>query len=471
MRPLLLTVVTTMAFPLGSPAQESRFELGQRLRLFERALDKYTSPEARKRALAPLEKATPTFFSGQLGNAAGLLDRARLLLADKAVSDDSLWAESLVVKPSKRLLDTGARELGVKVESLYKVEAKRPENVRLRLSLLRNGEKPAAAVTADLAAVPFRTTFPLKKVREGDYQLRSEILTGGAVRASGEQTVSVVHDLPNRLATLKKGIDALEGKPRTHEAATLGRLYSILCELDAGRTPETNYPAARLLTEAEALLVGKPYYGPARPGQFWLSLVTGPATDTVRMQIPGAAKAGKPLPLVVAMHGAGGSENMFFDGYGDGLVAKLCAKRGWLLVTTRTPLLAFGGGPDVPRVIDALAKVYPVDTKKVFLVGHSMGAAQAVATAGRHPGRFAGVAALGGGGGFKATEEIKSVPIYVGCGERDFALNGSRNLHKALVKGGVKKAVFKAYPDVEHLTIVQLALPDVFRFFDEAAGR
>jgi predicted esterase len=117
-----------------------------------------------------------------------------------------------------------------------------------------------------------------------------------------------------------------------------------------------------------------------------------------------------------------------------------------------------------------LAKVYPVDTKKVFLVGHSMGAAQAVATAGRHPGRFAGVAALGGGGGFKATEEIKTVPFFVGCGERDFALNGSRNLHKALVKGGVKKAVFQAYPDVEHLAIVQLALPDVFRFFEEAGG-
>jgi hypothetical protein len=62
---------------------------------------------------------------------------------------------------------------------------------------------------------------------------------------------------------------------------------------------------------------------------------------------------------------------------------------------------------------------------------------------------------------------VKGVRFFVGCGERDFALGGARNLHRALVKGGVKKATFKAYDDVEHLIIVQLALPDVFRFFDE----
>ncbi|MFO0926854.1 MAG: hypothetical protein U0736_07400 [Gemmataceae bacterium] len=57
-------------------------------------------------------------------------------------------------------------------------------------------------------------------------------------------------------------------------------------------------------------------------------------------------------------HGAGGARNMFFDGYGDGLIARLCARRGWLLVTTRSPLFAFSG-VDAPAVVDALAKLYP----------------------------------------------------------------------------------------------------------------
>ncbi|MFO0845183.1 MAG: hypothetical protein U0797_22840 [Gemmataceae bacterium] len=81
------------------------------------------------------------------------------------------------------------------------------------------------------------------------------------------------------------------------------------------------------------------------------------------------------------------------------------------------------------------------------------------------------MAALGGGGGFKATEGVKSVAFLVGCGERDFALDGARGLHAALVKAGVKEAVFRGYPDVEHLTVVQRALPEVFRFFERAGRR
>ena len=55
------------------------------------------------------------------------------------------------------------------------------------------------------------------------------------------------------------------------------------------------------------------------------------AADVVRVQVPRDMKKGQSVPLVLALHGAGGSENMFFDGYGDGKVARLCAERGWLL--------------------------------------------------------------------------------------------------------------------------------------------
>ena len=55
----------------------------------------------------------------------------------------------------------------------------------------------------------------------------------------------------------------------------------------------------------------------------------------------GAAK-GKPLPLVIALHGAGGSENMFFDAYGNGKIVDLCRKRGWLLVAPRLSFFGLG---------------------------------------------------------------------------------------------------------------------------------
>lgn len=475
MRRVTLVVFAFCIFIPFATAQETRFELGQRLRLLERTLASNSSLEARKRALDPLLKATPTFFQGQLATAAGLLDQARLLLrSDQPIPEASLWAESLVVRPSRRFLDLSTRELPLRVESFYKVAAQQPDRVQVRFSLLNAAQKSITHKTFDLKKLPLSLALPLDRTPEGDYQLRSEVLIDGKLHASGEQTISLASDLSRRLTRLNKSVEEFADKPPSIEKATFARLLQILGDLDAARTAETNYPATRLLRESEsvcdAIRNDKSYYTSSRTGQFWLSLPTATSSDPVRLQIPTTPQKGKTIPLVVALHGAGGSENMFFDGYGDGLIAKLCEKKGWMLVTTRSPLFAFGGGPDLVRIVDSLAKRYPIDTKKVFLVGHSMGAAQAVAAAGRNPDRFLAVAALGGGGGFKASPEVKRVRFFVGCGERDFALNGARNLHRMLVKAGVTHAVFQVLPQVEHLIVVQLALPDVFRFFEESCG-
>ena len=457
-------------FSPAAHAQETRFELGQRLRLFERELDKPGMVAKRKQAIGPLAEATPAFFRGQLDQAAGLLDRARLQLTDPKPAPERLWAESLVVRPASRFIDSSTKDLSLRVESFYRVSADRPEKVKIRWSLVGPDKKVAATSTIDLDKLPASGKLSLKDVKQGDYQLRSEVLVDGKVSATGEQTVSLAADLADRMAALRKGIEATKKAKRRTEKLTLPRLEAILVDLAASKTLETNYPATALLTEAESLLVaieaGKPHYGKDRTGQFWLEVAGEGGSDPVRVQVPDAVKKG-PVPVVVAMHGVGGSENMFFDGYGDGAIARLCKKRGWFLVTTRAPLFALGG-PDVVRVIDALAKIYPIDTKKVFLVGHSMGAAQAVSTAGRKPERFLAVAALGGGGGFRSSDALKGVRFYVGVGDKDFALGTAKSLHASLEKAGVKKAVFEKFDDVEHLTVVQLALPKVFAFFDEA---
>jgi pimeloyl-ACP methyl ester carboxylesterase len=104
------------------------------------------------------------------------------------------------------------------------------------------------------------------------------------------------------------------------------------------------------------------------------------------------------------------------------------------------------------------------------VVGHSMGAAAAMAATGRAPERFRAVAALGGGGSVPR-KGSKAPPFFVGVGARDFALAGAQRLHTGLQAGGFASTL-REYPDVEHLAIVQIALPDVFAFFDGAlAGK
>jgi predicted esterase len=95
-----------------------------------------------------------------------------------------------------------------------------------------------------------------------------------------------------------------------------------------------------------------------------------------------------------------------------------------------------------------------------------MGAAQALQAVGVEPNRYAGVVALGGSGTVKATDDLKKVPFFIAVGSQDFALSGARGLRDRLAKAGVAKVTFREFANVEHLGIVQQALPDSFVFFD-----
>jgi pimeloyl-ACP methyl ester carboxylesterase len=173
--------------------------------------------------------------------------------------------------------------------------------------------------------------------------------------------------------------------------------------------------------------------------------------------------------VVVALHGMGGSENLFFEGYGAGRIVTECRTRGWLLVSPRSGF-GLGGTPPILDLLEQLAKIYPLDPKRVFVVGHSMGAMQAVELVQKHPGKFAAVAALGGGGTVRDAKAFADLPVFVGVGAKDaLALAGARELNKALASA--KKLTFKEYPHVEHMVIVREALPDVFEMFDRATGK
>lgn len=183
-----------------------------------------------------------------------------------------------------------------------------------------------------------------------------------------------------------------------------------------------------------------------------------------RVFVPETITEETPVPLVVALHGMGGSENLFFDGYGRGAIVEHCRRRGWLLISPRRGPI--GSGP-IAEVVDAMASVYPVDRSRVFLVGHSSGAAQAIEAVVRHPDRYAGVSALGGGGRIAEVPGLAQVPMFIGIGELDFMRESARNLRHELRRIGSERVEYREYPDIEHLVIVQVALPNTFEFFDQ----
>lgn len=460
--------------PLGSGtgsarAQAERYELGLRVRAFERDWDA-ASDEARRRTTASLREAVRLFFAFRLADAGKALDEGRFLLrSPEGGSSAERWAFSRQLTLESRFLDAGSKGPRGRISAFHSATAEPPSGAAFRVRLLgRSGETLAeAGGPLGASAVEVALPAPASGVPEGDLRIAFEVFEGDAKLAETIQGISFAERLDARLASLRERSTALEDRPRSTDRESLRLLIDLLETLAKGRTLETDYPAASILREAEELAAaveaGEPYHGKNRTGQHWLTLAPeGGRAATARVAIPESARAGEPLPLVIALHGAGGSENLFFDGYGDGAIVKACASRGWLLVATRSGF----GTPPLPAVIDEMARLYPVDRARVAVVGHSMGAGQALAAAVDTPDRFAAVVALGGGRAIRDPAKVAALPFFVGVGREDFAFQGARGLAESLRRGGVARVEYREYPDIEHLAIVQAAMGDLMRFLD-----
>jgi predicted esterase len=464
-----LAVAVVLLAPSAAAAQSERYELGRRLKAFEAAWEKHEGEAARARALADLPKLTTQFFSLQFGEAARTLDLATAALAsDAPPSAGRQWVWSLSAVPEARVVDGAAKELAVTVRPFYPVKGDPPKGLELQLWFT---DADLVKVKPEKFPVTVKVPLPpLGDARGLDRKLY--FLADGAKELRPVAVgVSQVADLKARVAALAKAADGWKVLETVEQATVRDRARLLASVLD-GTVPDTDVPAAGLLANAEAMLDGKPFFTAAKSGQFWLSVPLG-GTKTVacRVLVPRGLDPKKPVPVVFALHGAGANPDLVFEGYGAGRAVKECEDRGWVLVAPASGL-GFGTAPPVLTIFEKLAERYPLDPKRVFLVGHSMGAMQALGLAGANPGKFAAVAALGGGGRATPKEAFADLPVFVGVGEKDgLALAGARALNKALAGGGAKAATYKEYPGVEHLVIVREALPDAFAAFDRAAGK
>lgn len=458
----LLVLPAALVAPLA--AQLDRYELGLRLRAYEQRLGASTDQERTAASLRELDRAVQAFFRFDLQAVARAVDAAdrRLLAAEPDAA--TTFARSVQFATAARLCDPQAGPVAFTLAVAFPTDAPCPEGLVLDVAFDGDG-KPRASVP--VRELPCTGLLPLADAALGERTLAWTLRIGERVLLQRSQGLSLAADLAPRLAALAT---ATEDKPANDslEAVTAPLLAKQLATMTKAKPEETVLPGARLLADAEAMLAanakGAPFFGPDRVGEHWLRVPLRRGAATVRLLVPPDTKAEAKRPLVLAMHGAGGSENMFFDSYGAGAIVALCQARGWYLVAPRSELL---GSYDAPQLIDALAARWPIDASRVLLVGHSMGAGQAASASSRAPERFTAVALLGGGGGIGKGLGLAGRPFFVGAGERDFGRGGALTLHKALVKAGAD-ASWREYPDVEHLAIVQFALPDVFAFFDAA---
>jgi pimeloyl-ACP methyl ester carboxylesterase len=522
---LLVLLASGLLLSGSVHAQSARYELGRRVRTMEEAWEANRDPRIRSAALPPIKRAVENFFALRLPAAARELDEARLVLEGKAgESPDGKpaataeltataartrdlaarrWSAALSFEPTRRLLDPNVdTHLRIDVRLFYAATPPPTNNIRLAFNLRTvDGQK---LTTVEIAAASDKlvpTTVHAAKdewrgearlplnaaMANQDCRLEGIAIVDGTSYNLGSTGVSLAAGLAERLAALRMPLNDI----RSENVLTLKEHLRVLEALAGGRTLETDYPAYRLLEETSvshqqlrqtSVTPGDSEKSPDQSkladgkrlsvGQHWRVIAGSQGSScTTRLLIPasaahGTTQAATSRPLVVAVHGAGGSENMFFDAYGAGKIVRLCESRGWILAAPRQGL--FGGiGIRWDELIAGVSRLADVDNARVYLVGHSLGAMQAARLADSAERKPSFVAALGGGGRIGRFEPLRDVPFFVGVGDQDFGRGGGQQLAEQLRRGGIRDVRFREYADTEHLTIVQVALDDIFQQWDE----
>lgn len=440
--------------------------------------------------------------AGRLGRTAEqrrLYEKAAALLARRPWTPETEFASSLLLRTEHQVVDP-ARAWTVRVEQLFapSLELARPLQARAELRQRAAGAAPNAPLTVvkevgtfvgvprDLRDAPFIIEADLGDVADGSYVMAVELLDSARTLGTASLPIVVRHGLTALSARLEAAAARASEPLRSDLRFPVERLRNV----NASRLTLSTFNARRDFAAAESLLArvdggADPWAG--RTGDLKRHYLLAAAGEIMpyRLYVPTSYAPSRPLPLIVALHGLGATEDSFFEGYGRRL-PRLAEERGYLVVA---PLgyrvdggygVRLGGGADpaavraselseedVLRVIDEVRRLYAVDPARIYLMGHSMGAIGTWAIAAKYPERWTALGAFAGFGSTAAAAATAAIPQFVVHGDADatVTVNGSRMMVAAL-KGAGAEVVYIEVPGGNHTAVVEPHLAAMFDFFD-----
>lgn len=203
-------------------------------------------------------------------------------------------------------------------------------------------------------------------------------------------------------------------------------MWSIACA-EAQSVGEMQMHLGPSTTAAEGRLAARPSAPKqsCEPGSARLGLK---AKHDALLYVPKSVKAGKALPLVVLLHGAGGNAEGTV-----GMMRDQAEEKGFLLLVPQSreytwDVILGGYGPDVQMVDEALEKTFAqcaVERDKIAVSGFSDGASYALSLGLTNGELFSSVLAFSPG--FVAAGELQGRPeVFVSHGIDDNVLPISR---------------------------------------------
>jgi predicted esterase len=447
---------------------------------------------------------------GQVGEVRRLIAKGMALLNGGEWTDTLDFANSLALRSDQIFVDS-SRPYTVRIEQIYNpsIDFRGALHAKITLEKPRvpqngPGANGAAAaqppefvkdlgsyddVTRDLRETPYRTQLDLSNIPDGNYQIRAEVFDGD--RSLGSCALRIV---------AQKGLDRAIQKLESEAAnapesvkADVAYPLDYMRKVNLGLIDRGAFDVAKEIALAEGTLDAAqggrdPFAG--RTGDFKRHYFLKAAGEIMpyRLYIPPSYDGTRAFPMVLALHGLGGTEDSMFGPNYRALPE--AEKRGYILVA---PLgYRIDGGysgrgefrqdtmkaaaatrnqqyseQDVMEVLRMVRERYKIDENRIYLLGHSMGAIGTWLLAPKYPNLWAALAPISGAGDPASVEKTRDIPEVVVHGDADnvVPVNSSRVMVAAMRKLGVDLKYIEV-PGGGHGDVAGPNMSAIFDFFD-----
>jgi poly(3-hydroxybutyrate) depolymerase len=440
---------------------------------------------------------------GKSGELRRLFAKGLNLLNNRPWTDTVEYAHSIVLRTDRVVADS-AKPYTMRLEQIFAPSLDLQRTVTAHVTL-RKRPTPAApgqtppeptvvkdlgmfdGVARDLRESPFPFELDLRDVADGPYVLVAEVADQGTSLGAAALPIA-----------LRKGLDDLVGRLEADaKKAPEGVRAEILFPIDRmknvnrGRLELRTFDPDKDLAAAEAAATaakaGKdPFAG--RTGDFKRHYLLATANEILpyRMYVPASYHGSKAYPLIVALHGLGGTEDAFFDNYNK-VLPPLAESHGYIVAGVLGYRVdgSYGWGlgnppadpntrrtqdfseQDVIQVLQHVKQQYRIDDSRIYLMGHSMGGIGTWKIAPKYPDIWAAIAPFAGSGAPDTLERIRHIPEIIVHGDADPTVNvsGSRAMVAKLKALGVEHKYIEV-PGGLHSDVVAPNIPAVIDFFD-----
>jgi poly(3-hydroxybutyrate) depolymerase len=440
---------------------------------------------------------------GRTGELRRLFAKGVVLLSGRPWTDALDYTNSVVLRTDRVVADS-TKPYTVRVEQLYQPAIALDRALTAHAMLRKRPAPPSPGTTPqpgdlikdlgtfdgvarDLREAPFAIDLDVHDAADGGYQLAIEILNDATPLGTATLNIALRRGLDETIARLENDAKKAPVDLRAEILFPVDRVRNVNRGKLELRTfdPDKDFAAAEAV--AAAVKSRKDPFA-QRTGDFKRHYTLDAAGEIIpyRLYVPTTYTGTKPFPLIVALHGLGGTEDSFFDGY-EKRLPPLAEQHGYIVAAPLGYRVdgSYGWGlgnppadpvarrtqdlseQDVMQVLLHVRQQYKIDESRIYLLGHSMGAIGTWKIAPKYSEIWAAIAPISGSGAPATLERIRQVPEIIVHGDNDptVPVTGSRTMVAKMKELGIEHRYIEV-PGGLHGDVVAPNLAAVVEFFD-----